>query len=846
MNSLDFEKYIVENIDKAIKKKWIKVYYQPVIRVITGKMCSVEALARWDDPEHGILSPADFIHLLETHSLIHKLDGYVVSEACKMFRNRINDQKVVVPFSVNLSRRDFDICDIFDIVDASVRQYEISREFVNIEITESALNDDAAKMQREIKRFRDAGYNVWMDDFGSGYSSLNVLKDFEFDEIKIDMKFIQDFSVKARRIVMSVIDMAKEIGIQTLAEGVETEEQLEFLKTIGCEKVQGYLFGKPLPGEECMEEMILRKKLVIESPDEARYYDDISRVNVLSTRPLARRIDYSDDSVKDRWESSIPLAIVEYDSRSFRFIYYNSEYVNVLKELGWGFIDGELHALDDKDGVDVQKFHNALEATKVNGRDAFDHTIRGNYCSFEFRRISQYDDRCSIIYSIRNISKEGKVGKIEKLDANLRHLYGIYNGVYSLDLENDKFEVLYIGSAEDAEFASGNITEITREHAEKYVFDDDCKHYLKFFEISTLEDKIGKSERGFINAYIRTRTVHGDYTWKIYLALMVAPKHALVFVRNADSIKATAWSEYYQNYEESMGSEVGAELTKELLWDNLIRNSNIGLFWKDKQRRFVGANQKFMDYYGFKSTGDFVGKTDEDMGWHVASEPYRRDEYRVLREGAVTNRIPGHCIAHGSIRDICASKMPVYDNGRIIGLIGYFEDVTDSIRDHADRINLQETDKLTGLLNVRGMMAAITTYCDEYERRGTDFAEIYFSVDNFHELKNLHGHAFGDEILYAIGKKLSVGLGTSATLVRYSGDDFMAFVQYGNQRDVDHIAERIRGLVADIHQVNGYSCTLYPSVGSVRYSEVKDLNMMHRVGFDRMAEDRARHKRNME
>ncbi len=845
MNNFELEKYIVKNIDEAIKQKWIKIYYQPVIRVVNGRLCGMEALARWDDPEYGLLSPRDFIHVLEDHDLIDKLDDYIINEACRELRARINEGLDIVPFSFNLSRKDFELCDIFEVVDSAVRQYEISKEFVNIEITESALNQDSDKMQKEMERFSKAGYKVWMDDFGSGYSSLNILKDFDFDEIKIDMKFIQDFSDKARRIVMSVINMAKELNIQTLAEGVETEEQLEFLKTIGCEKAQGFLFSKPLPGAQCMEE-IGAKHIKIESLDEIKYYDDIGRTNVLSTRPLAQPIDYGDARVKDRWESSIPLAIVEYDSDSCRYLYYNYEHQNTLKELGWDSVEDSLKALNENKGAENQKFWNALENTKVTGRDTFDYTLNGNYCSLEFRKIAQYGERCAIIYSITNISKEGKIGKIEKLDSNLRHLYGIYNGVYSLDLKNDLLEVLYIGSAEDVELTNGSITEITAEHAEKYVFDEDCKHYLKFFEISTLEDKISKSERGFINAYIRTRTVHGDYTWKIYLALMVAPQHALVFVRNADSIKATAWAEYYQNYSTTMGGDVGSELTKELLWDNLSRNSGIGLFWKDKQRRFVGANQKFMDYYGFKSPSDFVGKTDEEMGWHVASEPYRKDEYRVLREGAVTHRIPGHCIAHGSIRDICASKMPVYDNGRIIGLIGYFEDVTDTLHDHASQIEIQETDKLTGLLNIRGMMAAISTYRDEYERRGTDFAEIYFSVDNFHELMTLHGTAFGDEILYAIGKKLSVGFGTSATLARYSGDDFMAFMQFSNQRDVDNAAEMIRRLVGDIHQVNGYSCTLYPSVGSVKYSEVNDLNEMHRVGFDRMASDRALHQRNMQ
>ena len=121
---------------------------------------------------------------------------------------------------------------------------------INVEITESTIMEDPDALMRDIKRFRDGGYQVWMDDFGSGYSSLNVLKDYEFDEIKLDMKFMSSFDERSKKIVKSIISMAKQIGVQTLAEGVETQEQFDFLRYIGCEKVQGYFFSRPLPSEQ--------------------------------------------------------------------------------------------------------------------------------------------------------------------------------------------------------------------------------------------------------------------------------------------------------------------------------------------------------------------------------------------------------------------------------------------------------------------------------------------------------------------------------------------------------------------------------------------------------------------
>lgn len=840
MGNVDLEKYVINNIDDAISNGWIKVYYQPIIRGINHKVSRFEALSRWEDPEYGLIRPDVFIQVLEEQGLIHKLDGYVLEESCRQFKNRVDEGMKVVPFSVNLSRKDFELCDIFEVVERPVIKNGIPRGFVIIELNEKTFDQDTGEIKEQLDRFRNAGYQICMDGFGVGHFSLNIFRDFDFDELKIDMKLLKDFNPKACRIVASVVGMAKDIGMHTIAEGVETEEQARFLGSIGCEMAQGFLFCKPLPLDDCMKELSV-KGLEIEHPDEVRYFDQAGSINILSPGSLTRvRSDRkSDIPVESAYESALPYAMVEYDGDSVRYLYRNAEYMKTLKTIGYE--DDDLNHVSED--TDKQKLRKAIEETTDLGSCYSDFTINGYYCYYEARVVARHNDRCAILFSLTNSNKDGKKVKLEKLDSNLKYLYGIYNSVSMLDLERNFLEVLYLRDSEKRDLESGNIEKLIDIYAENYVYEADRVNYLNFFDMSTLEDRIKKSESRFIYAYIRTKNLSGDYSWKIYLAVLVSSDHALLFVRNADAIKSTELSAY-QNYMAAMrrDNSIGSELTKELLWDNLNRNATLGMFWKDKQRRFVGANKKFMDYYGFKSQSDFVGKTDEEMGWHIAPEPFRRDEYRVLREGAVTQKVPGHCIAHGSIRDIRASKMPVYDNGRIIGLIGYFEDVTETERDRVNKFDLQETDNLTGLLNVRGMMTAISSYKDEFDRRGVDFAEIYFSIDNYQELISQYGHAFGDEILYAVGKKLAASFGTSATLVRYSGDDFLAFTQSGKPGDIEKVANKIRKLIMDINNVNGYSCTLYPSVGIVRYSEVKDLNEMHRVGFNRMSSERLKNR----
>lgn len=251
------KQYIINNIDVAIQNEYIKVYYQPVVWAESGRLCSTEALARWNDPEYGFLSPAEFIPILEEYHQIHKLDMFVMKTVCKDIHESYENNTPVIPVSINFSRLDFELADPVKEVSECVEKYKISKNDIHIEITESALLETDYKLQDAMNDLRSKGFSLWLDDFGSGYSGLNVLKDFSFDMMKIDMKFLSKFSEnkKTQPILASIISLAKQIGMQTLTEGVETPEACEFLRSIGCQRLQGYLFGKPMPKEELLKKI---------------------------------------------------------------------------------------------------------------------------------------------------------------------------------------------------------------------------------------------------------------------------------------------------------------------------------------------------------------------------------------------------------------------------------------------------------------------------------------------------------------------------------------------------------------------------------------------------------------
>ncbi|MBQ9206356.1 MAG: EAL domain-containing protein [Treponema sp.] len=260
--------YVINNIDRAIENDYIQVYYQPVVFAENKQLCGFEALARWIDPKYGFMPPYAFISVLEEYRQIHKLDAYVVKKVCQDLVTAPQKNIPILPVSINFSRLDFELMDIEKLLEDCLEKQQIDKKLIHIEVTESALSQNDAALKDTLLRLKAKGYSLWLDDFGSGYSGLNILKEYEFDMMKIDMAFLRNFSStpKSRPILKNIVMLAKDIGMQTLSEGVETEDAYQYLKEIGCEKIQGYLFGKPMPADEVVSR-IKKGEFII--PDES-------------------------------------------------------------------------------------------------------------------------------------------------------------------------------------------------------------------------------------------------------------------------------------------------------------------------------------------------------------------------------------------------------------------------------------------------------------------------------------------------------------------------------------------------------------------------------------------------
>lgn len=389
------EQEIVNEMKDALETEQFIVYLQPKYDSMSYLPCGAEALVRWKHPEKGMISPGVFIPVFESNGFVEPIDHYMWEHVCMLIRKWIDSGIDPNPVSVNVSRVNlYNPHIVEEIVDLTAK-YSIPRHMLQLEITESAYTDNSDMILSVINKFHDHGFTVLMDDFGSGYSSLNVLKDMHVDVLKIDMKFFgkTDNIGRAKTIISSVVRMAKWLNIATVAEGVETKEQVEFLKSIGCTIIQGYYFAKPMPVEEYEQLVASGTKFI--SPDEINAPENFEWVN-------APEID-------DIFTSAMePLCMSEVSDGEIEIIRVNQRYYDLLGyEEGIMFIKNPAdRALDDyKQGIKDAYFRCASTGEDQEyvyyRRTATNEIVK---LKAEIKRIKTDGNRCLAICYFNKIS----------------------------------------------------------------------------------------------------------------------------------------------------------------------------------------------------------------------------------------------------------------------------------------------------------------------------------------------------------------------------------------------------------------------------------------------------------
>lgn len=785
--ALEKRAFVLGNFNAALEKGHIKVYYQPVVRTMTGKICGVEALARWEDPVYGRLMPNVFIPVLEQARLIHKLDCYVLNQVAKQLHYRLANKQPVLPVSINLSRHDFNLMDPFRMVENVISRYDLQRDYIRIEVTETALVKEKHNLIQTLRQFQRSGYQVWLDDFGSAYSSLNVLHNYHFDELKIDMAFLRNFNEKSRRILM-----AKELGVHTLAEGAETKAQVDFLKAI-----EGYYWGQPMSYED-IQIFCENYEYGQKTRREESVYDKAGLINVVT---------------------DVPVAIFHYDGKQVVVLSANQTFRQIIRQ-----------ALPAYNGKDLplrienlsfrQRLQPCLDELIASGQEqVVTYIEEDHYLQLHLGLIGGPQGRYLCRAWIYNIADAREDKEAHRINYLLRNILQLYKGLYYLNPQDDTFEFIKTVMPNWAKGqAQKGILRLLTDYTTRFVHDDDRERFLAFLDFDNVRRQAGKSQTNSTGSVFRIKQADGSYRWTVYLAMLLrnGGQQGVLLCRR-DDIWETARD--CKSLLPILATSLGLHELESVrqpyfrilreLCQAMIRYSDIKFFWKDRKRRFAGVSQAFLDYYGLKDEKSLIGKTDEAFGWNIQGKEYEDAEWAVLERGEITRHVIGECLVQGRPHRIAVTKFPIYQGRRIIGLLGYFEDLEDADARQARLRQRSFVDDVTGLLNFRGLLQAADEYAEKYRRYGQDYTCVLLEVPAYEALFQEYGDEVGQKLLQAITQQLVAFHTLNETLAHLSGSRFCCIIP---KTIDDDFRNKMLSLVNAIHgitNIGDYSCTLY-------------------------------------
>ncbi len=831
--------HVLESLDQAIAQGWIRPYYQPVVRSTTGKVCEEEALARWVDPEYGVLPPDRFIPVLEEASLLHQLDLHVIGCVLADFKRKREQGVPVVPVSVNISYRDLARFEVAQEIASRADALGIPHDLLHVEFTESAINSDQELFMAQVKALHEAGFEVWMDDFGSGYSSLNVLQRFEFDVVKLDMDFLRvtaNDEDKAQAIVAGIVRTAKRLGVRTLAEGVETEEQATFLESIGCDMLQGFLFSPPRPLYSIVRHAHDGVGLPRERRDEESYWNQVSRIS------LTDFSEYDDgQGIEGISISEFPAGVFEKRQGTWSVVRDNRslgeflERKGIVREGHSGLVVNEVQRrLDDEFSAACARSEGSGEWEQIGGRLEY-----GSGWQFYVKPVSSSAnaDAYAVVgvptmlgtalgsfgdvpvgYAVfRVVLNEARDEVIDAEYVYANDLYRKWGGFGNKELAGKSF----LESASNASrlwFPYCYQAAVLGEEVHDTVFSPEAGHWMSFhlapspakdccvYAFSIADDDHYEREQMRVgldtsDLIIRiANALNGELSYEVAMnrlleamSEVIHPDRLYVFERGEKSVSNTfEWCA--EGVDPQIDTLQDLDFAEFSTWDELLAKESVVMIPDVEEFR----------------------ETDPRMYW------------QLTRQGIT------HMLA-----------IPFYDGDQLLGYLGadnyMLDESLDSVRvlqtvasfvgarivnrrlmDKVER--LATYDELTGLLNRKGVDRAMAKRLSTSE--DAPYALALMDIDGFKKANYLYGRELGDAALWTIAREIERVFPKGSLIGRNAGDEFIVVMFGDDAQKMDACLEELRNANM-VCECDGKSHTFTLSVGHVRYPE--QANSLHGV-----------------
>ena len=840
--------HIISSIDETADKEFIKVYYQPIVHVANGKICAYEGLARWEDPEFGFLSPADFIGVLEDARLIHKLDVFILKKVCSDMKTALQRGWTIVPVSINLSALDFQVLNMPYIAAEALKLNNLPKNFLNIEITERALGENRQEIYEVLEKFRRNGFEIWLDNFGSKYSSLNVLEEINFDLLKIDRRFLQNFHTqdKSRSILKNIMNMAKDLGIGTLMEGVEDETVLEFLKLTGCEKAQGFFFGRPAPFD-----VIANSRFRHEDTAERKYFNAIGRVNLLSQTPLKTgwtiQENFSDDNADNlnSMLNGLPLAVTEFDGRRFKFLMSNSLFRNIFKDLALGdnfSLEDVFNNFSLQFAIKIRGTVQQCIKTGISAKNDF--VTSAGFFSIRMQRIAfnPQTKTSALLAIVDYISNKSSMRRENRQTSALKFLYTLYGRVDLIKRDGTEIENIYTSSPTYTDDLPNNsVEQYVKEFAEKNIHVEDRIKFEKFFELESIEERINEVGSNYITDFFRTRNERHNFTWQMFLLIPVIYYGEKYFLCCTSSIEADRLkrlpeidrkgTEYYDMpgnpiflllASRAFTSILGYGSFETFLYNSFYLEADLTadriLYMHLGKEGKSSVTENYMSMTYGEVIRDVILNTVADESQCIVRKffdserllnDYERgksfDETEFLRRSD-TESEPRYLHAVCQIRE--SNEVNEVHAFFLIFDIDAYRKTNEQMK------NLIERDTLTGLYNRRMSITLIKKFLTERNL----FAFIILDLDNFKQINDRFGHDCGDKVIQNAALRMQKFFSNDGIIARIGGDEFMVILKNLPAYDIEYLLKNFSKSFKFINY-NGQQIYYTMSIGYSLYPE---------------------------
>ena len=840
---IEKRRYLVGNLDKALSDGWIEVFFQPIIRISNGKVCGEEALARWRDPEKGFMSPSEFVPILEKESTIYKLDLYMVERVIEKLKDQEAKGYYKVPQSVNLSRSDFYSCDMVEEIRRRVDASGVGRENLVIEITESMVADDLEFIKMQVERFQSLGFKVWMDDYGSGYSSPMILQRIHFDLIKLDMLFVkqigEDKSEEGKIVLAELIKMIMALGIETVAEGVESAEQAEFLKEIGCTKLQGEYYCKPIPVAEIYARNLKGTDIGFENPAEADYYAAVGRVNLYNIQ-----ISQHDEYLTNYFDT-LPMVIMEVSDKKIRIVRANKSYRE--------FSDRNLPSIAYKKEFNIESLVNGQGAAVVNavvqcskdGKRAIldERTTTGVSLQLFVRRIAVNEISGFAAIAIVILSANDKSTQNLSLTYTYvaRALSEDYIDLYYVNMETDRF-VEYGADNPYGDLPmerhGENFFETIREEALTRVFVDDQESFLEDFSKENIRKHLNAEGTCNISYRLMLEDIPTYVNMKI-VPIKTDGSHIIIGINNVDSqMKQREVLERAKEERITYARMTALAGNYICIYTVDPKTDEYSEYSTTSEYEELGIEKRGSDFFNAAQANAVKKIYYEDLDI-IMSQLTKENILKGIEESGIfslnyrlmLNGLPTYVNLKAAIVQEKDGPQIIIGVTNIDAQVKREQEYAHNLSAARDKANL---DELTGVKNKHAYVDVEVRINDMIESDSApEFAIVVCDLNGLKIVNDTYGHQAGDQFIKK-GCEIICRTFKHSPVYRVGGDEFVAVVQ---GEDYEHI-ETLMQEIADINRKNKEKNDVVIAAGFGRYNNDRSVASVFERADSRMYENK--------